>query len=61
VVYSGAVYDLGPYLDQFELHAGKREMGHLPGKSQATQEIAQVVGQDEKGKTHLVGYESGAG
>jgi len=36
-------------------------VGYLPRKSEAPEEVAQVVGQDEQGQPHLVGDEARTG
>lgn len=58
---SGMAYDPRTYLDQFELHAPERPVGYLNRKGEATQEVTEVICQDEEGQPHLVGDEAAAG
>lgn len=58
---SGVACHPGSYLDQLELYAPQGPVGDLARQREAGQEVAHVVGQDEKGQADLLGDEPGAG
>lgn len=51
---AGVTDDAGTDLDQFELQAGQRQLGHFLGQFDTAQEGCQVVGQHVQFQPHLV-------
>lgn len=51
---AGVAHDAGPHLDQFQLQAGQRPVGHGLGQLDAAQKCCQVVGQRVQLQPNLV-------
>ena len=51
---AGVTHDAGADLDQFELQAGQRPLGHFLGQFDTAQEGGQIVGQCVQLQPHLV-------
>ena len=58
---AGVTYHAGPDLDQLELQAGQRPVGHGLWQLDAAQEGGQIVGQRVQLQPHLVVAELPAG
>ena len=54
---AGVAHDAGADLDQLELEAGQRPVGHFLGQFDTAQEGCQVVGQHMQLQSHLVAAE----